>query len=382
MQDPNSFSNFANRSSTKWLRYDADVLPMHVAEMDFEVAKPIRDKISEMALNSDLGYLGIFPGIGPAFASFAKRRWGWEADPKGIKLATDVGVAAVEILKSVTQPGDRVLINSPVYAAFFGWIKEAECVPFDAPLQLDGDTWRLDLSAIRAAFDQGVKVFLLCSPHNPIGRIHTAQELTEIAMLAKEFDVLVISDEIHAPLSWVPFTPYLSLGSQATETGVTITSSSKAWNTAGLKAGFLITQSDAVRTKLAGLPEAMQWRSSILGAFAMVTAYTEGVDWLDETVTILQDNLEHLRHEVATMLPKAKMFALEATYLAWIDLEAYGIPDLANTILKEAKVSVNAGPDHSPGDDFQGFIRFNFATSKPRITEAVRRISELCEGPQ
>ncbi|MDG2496596.1 MAG: aminotransferase class I/II-fold pyridoxal phosphate-dependent enzyme [Aquiluna sp.] len=382
MRPEDSFTNYANRSSTKWLRYDADVLPMHVAEMDFEVAKPIRDKISEMALNSDLGYLGIFPGIGPAFASFAKRRWGWEVDPTGIKLATDVGVAAVEILKTVTSPGDRVLINSPVYAAFFAWIKEAGCVPHDAPLELDGETWKLDLAAIRAAFEQGVKVFLLCSPQNPIGRIHTAQELTEIAMLAKEFDVLVISDEIHAPLSWGPFTPYLSLGSQATETGVTITSSSKAWNTAGLKAGFLVTQSDAVRSKLAGLPEAMQWRSSILGAHAMVSAYTESVDWLDETVATLQENLEHLRHEVSTMLPKAKMFELEATYLAWIDLEAYGIPDLANTILKEAKVSVNAGPDHSPGDDFQGFIRFNFATSKPRITEAVRRISELCEGPQ
>ena len=158
------------------------------------------------------------------------------------------------------------------------------------------------------------------------------------------------------PLSWGPFTPYLSLGQHAIETGVTITSSSKAWNTAGLKAGFLITQSDQVRKKLSRLPDAMQWRSSILGANAMVAAYESGTPWLDETVNTLQENLEHLRHEVATRLPKAKMFQMEATYLAWIDLEAYRIPDLAKTILSEAKVSVNAGPDHSPQDDFEGFI--------------------------
>ena len=380
MQDPNSFSNFANRSSSKWRRYPEEVLPMHVAEMDFEVAKPIQDRLSQMVANSDLGYQGPFPEIGPAFEKFALNRWGWKIEPGGIKLATDVGVAAVEILKAATTPGDKVLINSPVYASFFGWLKEAQCVTADAPLQLDGDTWKLDLAAIREQFEDGVKVYLLCSPQNPVGRIHSAQELTEVAMLAKEFDVLVISDEIHAPLSWGPFTPYLSLGKQAIETGVTITSSSKAWNTAGLKAGFLITQSEQVRKKLSSLPDAMQWRSSILGAHAMAAAYESGTPWLDETVNTLQENLEHLRHEVATRLPKAKMFQMEATYLAWIDLEAYRISDLANTILSEAKVSVNAGPDHSPQDDFQGFIRFNFASSKPRITEAVRRISELCEG--
>ena len=353
---------------------------MHVAEMDFDVAKPIRDRLSQMVANSDLGYQGPFPEIGPAFEGFALNRWGWKIEPGGIKLASDVAAAAVEILKVVTTPGEKVLINSPVYASFFGWLKEAQCEPVDAPLQLDGDTWKLDLAAIREQFENGVKVYLLCSPQNPVGRIHSAQELTEIALMAQEFDVLVISDEIHAPLSWGPFTPYLSLGQHAIETGVTITSSSKAWNTAGLKAGFLITQSDQVRKKLSRLPDAMQWRSSILGANAMVAAYESGTPWLDETVNTLQENLEHLRHEVATRLPKAKMFQMEATYLAWIDLEAYRIPDLAKTILSEAKVSVNAGPDHSPQDDFKGFIRFNFASSKPRITEAVRRISELCEG--
>lgn len=353
---------------------------MHVAEMDFEVAKPITDRLARMVETSDLGYLGPLPELSGAFESFAKKRWGWEADGGQIKLATDVGVAAVEILRAVCAPGDRVLVNSPVYAAFFKWISEVGAVTEDAPLVLDGDTWRLDLEAIEAAFRDGVKVYLLCSPQNPVGRVHTAQELTAIAKLASEYSVLVISDEIHAPLSWVPFTPYLSLGSEAQETGVVITSSSKAWNTAGLKAGFMITQSDVAKRRLAALPEAMNWRASLLGAHAMVTAYSEGSEWLDQTVEVIQDNLAHLHQQVAMQLPSAKVFDMESTYLAWIDLSAYGVADPHAEILKEARVGVVAGSDHSPNGGYLGFIRFNFATSKARITEAVRRIASLLEG--
>lgn len=353
---------------------------MHVAEMDFEVAKPITDTLSKMVETSDLGYLGPVPELGGAFEAFALKRWGWQADGKQIKLATDVGVAAVEILRVVTEPGDKVLVNSPVYAAFYKWISEVGAIPADAPLVLDGDTWKLDLDAVESAFRAGVKVYLLCSPQNPVGRVHTAQELTEVSRLAHQYGVLVIADEIHAPLTWVPFSPYLSLGSDAEETGVVITSSSKAWNTAGLKAGFLISQSDSVRKQLSRLPEAMNWRASLLGAHAMVSAYSLGTQWLDETVGLIQNNLAHLQHEVKSLLPAAKVFAMESTYLAWLDLSEYGVADLQAEILREAKVGVVAGSDHSHTGDYQGFIRFNFATSQARISEAIRRIAALLEG--
>ncbi len=375
-----SFGNFANRSSSKWLRFPPDVLPMHVAEMDFEVANEIRDTLSDMVQRSDLGYLGPLPELAGAFEAFALDRWGWRADGKQIKLATDVGVVAVEILRAVTKPGDRVLVNSPVYAAFFKWISEVGAVPADAPLVLDGDTWKLDLAAIEAAFQDGVKVYLLCSPQNPVGRVHSAQELRAIAKLAKQYSVLVIADEIHAPLSWVPFTPYLSLGTEAEETGVVITSSSKAWNTAGLKAGFLITQSEAARKQLSELPEAMNWRASLLGAHAMVASNNAGTTCLDQTVQQIQENLDHLQHEITQSLPKAKVFAMEATYLAWVDLSEYGVEDLQGEILREARVGVVAGSDHAHSVVYAGFIRFNFASSKARISEAVSRIAALLEG--
>jgi len=311
---------------------------MHVAEMDFEVAQPIRELLSDMVENSDLGYLGPLPELEPAFAGFASKRWGWEVLPGGIKLATDVGIAAVEILRAVGHSGEKVMVNSPVYSAFFKWIEEVGMVPHDAPLRLNGDRWELDLKTIESGFEGGVKILLLCSPQNPVGTIHSRSELEELAALAKKYDVLVISDEIHAPLSWGEFTPYLAVSDAARETGVTITSSSKSWNTAGLKAGFLMT------------------------------------------VATIQDRVELLRRELANQLPKAKMFEMESTYLAWIDLGAYQQDRVAGKILAEAKVALVPGEDHGSTAAYGQFVRFNVATSEARLVEAVSRMARLLEG--
>ncbi len=351
---------------------------MHVAEMDYPVADAIRNRLIEMVKNSDLGYLGPLPELAPAFGSFAKRRWNWEIDQAGLRLATDVGVAAVEILRALGKPGDRVLINSPAYSSFFKWISEVKMIPHDAPLILQGSRWSLDLVAIEEAFKSGVRFYLLCSPQNPVGTVHTHQELSTIAELAKKFGVKVISDEIHAPLAWEAFTPLLSIPA-AHETAVTITSSSKAWNTAGLKAGFLITQSKAMQEVLRELPEAMNWRASLLGAFSMIEAYKDGEEWLNQTIETVKQNLTFLRFELAKQLPKAKFFDMSATYLAWLDLSAYGVDDLQGRLLREAKVAVVAGPDHAPDGKYSDFIRFNFATSQPRIAEAIRRMASVLE---
>jgi cystathionine beta-lyase len=353
---------------------------MHVAEMDFDVAEPILKVLSSMVANSDLGYLGPLPELESAFAGFAKERWGWEIAPGGMKLATDVGIAAVEILRAAAGPGDRVMVNSPVYSAFFKWIEEVGMVPYDAPLALTESRWELDLAAIERGFADGVRILLFCSPQNPVGTIHTRAELEQLAELAKKYDVLVISDEIHAPLSWGSFTPYLAVSEAARETGVTITSSSKSWNTAGLKAGFLITQSDSVRSKLAKLPEAMNWRASLLGAFSMVSAFSDCVPWLNETVATIQDRLQLLRSEVAAKLPKAKMFDMESTYLVWIDLSGYELDRAAAKILAEAKVAMVPGEDHSANGDYGQYVRFNIATSEARVVAAVDRIAARLEG--
>ena len=380
MVNPDSFGNFANRSSSKWRRFPEDVLPMHVAEMDFDVAPAIRDRIKDLADRSDLGYTGPVPEVAKAFEAFALDRWGWQIAPEQLKLATDVGVAAVEILRVLTKPGDKVLLNSPVYSSFYHWIEEVHAQVADVPLVLKGDDWVLDISGIESAFKGGVKVYLLCSPQNPVGRVHTAKELTEIAELADSYGVTVVSDEIHAPLSWVPFTPYLALGPAAQRTGVTISSSSKAWNVAGLKAAFYITQGTEVQARLRAIPEALHWRTSLIGAFAMESAYSDSVQWLDDTVEQIQENLAFFQHEVAQKLPKAKLFNMDSTYLVWVDLAGYKVDKVQHVLLQQAKVAVVPGNDHAPSDQYSNFIRFNIATSKARISEAISRISKVLEG--
>ena len=226
-----SLSALRRRHSSKWRRFAADVLPMHVAEMDFQIADSIRNVIVEMAQSSDLGYLGPVPEVAEAFAGFAKRRWNWTVDTAQVKMATDVGVAAVEIFRTLSTPGDKVVVNPPVYGSFYHWIEEAKLEQVDVPLVRTDRTWQLDLNALEAAFAAGAKFYLLCHPHNPVGKIYSLEELQAIAALAEKYCVTVVSDEIHAPLTYAgeTFVPYLNAGEAATKTGIIITSSSKAW---------------------------------------------------------------------------------------------------------------------------------------------------------
>ena len=366
-----SLEQLYSRHSSKWRRFNADVLPMHVAEMDFEISAPVRATLAKMVAESDLGYLGPVPEVADAFAHFAKSRWNWTIDQSQLKLATDVGVATVEYLRANLQPGERVIVNSPVYSGFFEWLKELAIEPVDVPLLHQNGGWRLDLAGIESAFAQGHLTLLLCNPHNPVGRAFDRQELTALAELAERYSATVISDEIHAPLTYGEFVPYLTCGVAAENTGVVITSSSKSWNLAGLKAAFLLTQSDVMAAKVAKLPAAAHWRTSILGAFSMAVAYREGVEWLDQTVATLDENRHHLATELARLLPQVRYEIPEAGYLAWLDISELALT--SKQIMDVAKVALVPGPDMG-GSAYENWVRLNFGTSKAIITEGLERI--------
>jgi cystathionine beta-lyase len=263
------------------------------------------------------------------------------------------------------------------------WIAEVHMQPADAPLRLVENSWRLDLDAIEREFQAGAKIYLLCNPHNPVGTVHTREELSALADLALNYGVVVLSDEIHAPLTFdeSSFVPYLSVSEAARETGILTTSTSKSYNFAGLKAAFMTTESAEISKRLAGLPPAMHYRASLLGAFAMVTCYEQGDQWLSETLGKISSNRELLASELAAKLPQLKLFDHQSTYLAWVDASALGENPAAE--IMRAGVSVVPGPDHAPqaadGLDarYRGFIRFNFATEPDLIVEAIDRIAKL-----
>lgn len=362
--------------SEKWREFPSDVLPLPVAEMDFPVATPIRDLLLDMVSNSDLGYLGPIPEVALAFEGFAKRRWGWVLDPNQVHIVTDVGVGVVEVLRLFTSPGDRVLINTPVYHNFNTWVRETHLEKLDVPFVQDGGNWKLDLLAVEEAYRSGVKAHLLCSPHNPIGYVYSKSELVKIAELAREYSVIVISDEIHGPLTYSEstFVPFLSLGEAAEAVGIVITAASKAWNIAGLKCAIVVSQNPQMDALLKKLPIATHYRASLLGGFATAVAYAEGEEWLEGVLKTLDSNRYFLRDLLDKMIPEIKYQVPSCTYLAWLDLEALDLGrNPSQVLLERGRVALSPGKAFSPHT--LNFVRLNFATSPEILTEAVKRMA-------
>ena len=375
-----SLSELCKRRSEKWRSFPEDVLPLPVAEMDFPIAKPIRDVLIDMVKRSDTGYSVTDPELPRAFANFAKRNWDWTVNQDQFYVATDVGVAGIEVLRLWTQPGDKVVVNTPVYLNFFNWIKEAKCEVVDAPLKHLGDAWALDLAGLEDAFAAGAKAYILCHPHNPVGHVFTLDELEKIAELAKKYNVLVISDEIHAPLIFneTKFIPYLNVSDTARETGVCITSASKAWNLAGLKCAQIVADDSVINDRLALLPALLSERASLFGVWAGIAAYNQGEPWLKAVLKNIDDNRHYLAKLLKKHLPEAKYTVPNGTYLAWIDLSAYGQDEVTQLLLDKGRVALSNGSLF--GGVGKDFVRLNLATSKEIIKDAVLRMASVLEG--
>ena len=365
--------------SEKWRAFPEDVLPLPVAEMDFPVAEPIRRTLTEMVNKSDLGYLGSIPEMGTAFTGFATRRFGWRPDPSQIRIAADVGVGIVETLRVITNYGDKILINSPVYPNFWTWSNETHLETVDVPLmrrEADAIHWDLDWDSIENAYKSGIKVHLICNPHNPLGRVYSRAELERLVALAVEHNVIVISDEIHAPLTYQEetFTPFLSISDSARSIGITVTAASKGWNIAGLKCAIIVTQDAQMFEKLNAIAPATHYRASLLGAFATVAAFEEGEPWLNSLMSQLDSNRNLVASLVAERLPLAKTHIPHCSYLSWIDFAEYKLGDDAYAhILENAKVAFSPGVRF--GEKFSQFIRLNFATSPAILEEAINRVA-------
>jgi cysteine-S-conjugate beta-lyase len=369
------------RRSAKWRKFDADVLPLPVAEMDFGLAQPIRDVLAEAVRMSDTGYAVPGADLGEALAGFAADRWAWAIEPESVVAATDVGMACVELLRLLCRSGEAVVISPPVYPPFFHWIEEAGCRLVEAPLrQDDTGAWRLDFDRLEQAFAQRPSAYILCNPQNPVGRAHSTDELATIARLAQEYGVSVISDEIHGPLV-LPgqvFTPFLTVPGAA-ELGVSLVSASKAWNLAGLKCGLIVSASSAMRAIVDRRPVDTRWRVGHFGVMAAIAALTDGRPWLDALIATLDQRRSQLGSLLAERLPEVRWSPPEATFLAWLDCRAYGSGSQPrDRFLDHGRVALEAGPDF--GSVGSGWVRLNFGTSEAILDEAVTRMAAAVAG--
>jgi cystathionine beta-lyase len=372
-----SLQDLRIRKSVKWRQYPSDVLPLPVAEMDFPIAEPIKLALRDMIERSDTGYLGPFPEMFDAFAGFAKQRWNWNVDVSQLRIATDVGVGTVEVIRTLINPGDRVMLNSPVYDNMWRWVGEVKANLVDVPLTENNLDYSLDLDAIEGEYQKGIKVHILCHPHNPVGVIFSKEILAKLAELALKYQVKIISDEIHGPLTYDSnsFTPFLAISDAAREVGITVTSASKGFNLAGLKCALIITSSQELKEKINSMPISVAFRASLFGAVAATVAFRDSSAWLDGVLATLNENRKLIRHLVETQLPAIGYRIPDFGYLAWLDLSNLGLgEDPTKLILERGKLAINGGVMYGP--KHKSFARLNFGTSPEIITEAFNRIQK------
>lgn len=370
------------RTSAKWTSYDPDVLPLPVAEMDFALAPPVADALRAMVEASDTGYAYAQPVLGDAVAGFAGRRWGWDVDPGQVRPAADVAVGAVELLRLLCARRDRVVVSPPVYPPFYLWLADVGAEVLEVPLRhRDDGQWRLDLDGLEEAFRQRPAAYVLCNPHNPVGRVHDAAELAEVARLAAAHGVVVIADEVHAPLvlpGGPGHTPFLTVPGAA-DVGIALVSASKAFNLAGLKCAAVVTASPPMRALARRVPDEHRWRLGQPGLLAMLAAFRDGDAWLDRLLATLDARRGQLGRLLAERLPAVRWHPPEATYLAWLDCRGLDRRELRDgeepqqLFLERGRVAVESGANF--GTSGSGWVRLNFATSEPILDEAVSRMA-------
>nr|WP_108870783.1 aminotransferase class I/II-fold pyridoxal phosphate-dependent enzyme [Tessaracoccus timonensis] len=353
------------RTSIKWTRFEPDVLPMFVAEMDCRVPEPVVQRIEQALRDGDTGYPEQ-PIYREAFADFAEWRWGWVPNLANATRSGDVMQGMRYAIEAVTRPGDPVVFNPPIYPPFRQIIDGTARTPVEVPLVDD----RLDLDGLERAFADGARAYLLCSPHNPNGTVHTRDELAQVAQLARRHDVTVIVDEIHAPFNGEEFTPFLALDDPGK--AIVSTSAAKAFNLAGLKAGLLFA-SDEVAHALQRMPSYVGEAMSHFGALAHTAALTHCREWIVE----LQGELAHNRRLFADLvgehLPMLRYEPAEGTYLAWLDCTPLDIDNPGAFFHEQGRVRFNFGADFAP--ETSQWVRVNLATSPEIIEEGVRRMS-------
>lgn len=363
------------RRSAKWTAHPDDVLPLTVAEMDYPLAPAVAEVLHRAVDRGDTGYATAASGLAASLAAFAGRRWAWDIDPARVTGVVDVGVGVVLLLRALTTPNQAVVINTPVYAPFFDWVVEAGTRLVEVPLMETDEGWRLDLAALEASFAGGAAVFILCNPHNPVGRAHSREELAEVVRLATRYGVQVISDEIHGPLvlPGATFTPLLTVPGAA-EVAVSVVSASKAWNLAGLKCATAVTASATMDAVVDRFPPESKWGSGQFGVLASIAAYDHGEPWLDRLLVTLEARRSDLGTLLSDRLPLLRWHPPEATYLAWLDCRAIGSDDgPRERFLERGRVALEPGLRF--GVTGSGFARLNFATAPEILDEAVRRMA-------
>ncbi|HWI31025.1 MAG TPA: aminotransferase class I/II-fold pyridoxal phosphate-dependent enzyme [Microbacterium sp.] len=380
--DRRSRAELERPSSRKWSLHPGTI-GAWVAEMDFGTAPVVAEALHRAIDDQTLGYLSppTAAELGVATAHWMRREYGWEVDPDRVHPVSDVMAALRVAVEEYSPAGSAVIVPTPAYMPFLTYLPSIGRRVVEVPGIVTDGRWSHDLDAIDAAFEAGARTLVLCNPHNPTGTMLERAELEAIAAIVERHGGRVFADEIHAPIRFGDRThiPYASVSDAAAHHAVTGTSSSKAWNTPGLKAAQLITSNDADDRVYRRFGFAVMHGASTLGVIASTAAYAHGGEWLNEVNRYLAGNRSLLSQLVREELPGARFSAPDATYLAWLDVSRLGIQGPPADFFRErAGVALTDGALCGAGS--KGFVRLVFAMPRPLLDEAVRAMGAAVRG--
>ncbi len=366
---------------------EKDILPMWVADMDFPIAKEITGAIKQRAEHEIYGYAVPGPKIFEAVISRMKKKYGWKVKPEWIAFTPGVVPAIYAAVKAFTMPGDEIIIQSPVYRPFWSAVTDNGCQPVNNQLKLFQDRYEIDIAALEDAFrfsrhsglvpsQARVKMMILCSPHNPVGRVWTKDELMRIGETVLKNNAILIADEIHAEILFngSTHTPVASISPELEHCSLTCISPSKAFNIAGLSASAVIIPNPELRKQFNNAKNGIVPMVNSFGLVALEAAYCFGDQWLAECLHYLQENLDFLMDFFQKRIPHIKVIQPEGTYLVWLDCNGLGLTnmELRNLIRKKARLGLEDGFTFGPGGE--GFQRMNIACPRSILTEALERL--------
>ncbi len=364
---------------TKSLFGSDDVLPMWVADMDFEAPPEVIEAIRQRADHGIFGYSYVPSSAGEAFKEWLEKRHGWVIEPEWILYTPGVVPAIGMAIQALTEPGDKVLVQPPVYTPFFNMIRNNNRVIVHSPLEIKDNRFHINMDDFEAKLKEGVKLFLLCNPHNPGGRVWTEEELRQMAELCLKYDVIIVSDEIHSDLVFKPHkhVPVASLSGDIAEKTVTFMAPSKTFNLAGLQASTVIIKNERMRRAF----RTVQTRLGItsLNPFAAIgleTAYRHGKEWLEELLDYLYENIMTAKDFIDREIPGISVMIPDATYLIWLDCRKLGLSDreIWDALTKKGKLGLEPGPKYGPGGE--GFLRMNVGCSRKILMEGLNRLKK------
>ena len=377
-----SFDRIIDRSGTqsfKWDLYEKDTLPLWVADMDFRAPQPIIDAIIERAEHGIFGYTYYPSTYYDALIKWFKRYYDWEIKKEWLIFTPGVILAINLAIQGFSNPGDKVIVQNPVYYPFYGAIKTNGRQVLLNPLKLMNGRYQMDFENLEQIIkDSRTKLLILCNPHNPVGRLWTKEELTQLGDICLNNEIMIIADEIHCDLVYpgYKYTPFASISSEFAQNSITCNSPSKTCNVPSLKVANVIIPNSELRSDFNKIRQSHHiTEPNCFASTALETAYNECEDWLNDLILYIKENLEYLKNFIKENFSEVKVIEPEGTYLVWLDFRELGFDrkELSKILFDKAKVALWEG--YLFGKGGKGFERINIACPRSILKEGLNRIA-------